>query len=81
MVVTPRVLSSKIRRMGWDKLHGCHGEERSDEAISTSGLRDCFALLAMTFEAALWNDIAFAGAPYRLATDGILRVSFSFHEV
>jgi hypothetical protein len=30
----------------------CHGEERSDEAISTHRMRDCFAALAMTF---LWK--------------------------
>jgi hypothetical protein len=36
--------------------HVCHCEERSDEAIPTVSMGDCFAALAMTCRAAFPNE-------------------------
>src|SRR4030042_2051637 len=41
------------------RSHLCHREERSDEAISTPSVGDCFASLAMTYRAVL-SDFVFA---------------------
>jgi hypothetical protein len=45
------------------RSHLCPCEERSDEAISTLGMGDCFASLAMTYAAVRWNNLVFALIP------------------
>ena len=51
--------------------HSCHCEERSDEAISTRRMRDCFASLAMTYRAMPSKDFAIAlRSVYRLLVVG-----------